>query len=185
MPETGSSLVRHYIEDIMAAEQHIETQLRDFAAAEDDDQEVQDAFANHAEQTRFQQQRLSDRLDQLGEHPGNQVRGDFASLLNVAPQIVQSGNIVEERTLQNLIVSYTVELGECALYETLAAVAHAAGDNITEALARQIQMEERATAEKLWHFLPSRSKIAFNMLTISELDPAVETKLADDRLIES
>ena len=138
----------------------------------------------HAGQTGLHHRRLAERLDQLGGHTGTSERG-FASLLSVAPQLVQGGNIVEERTLQNLIVSYTVEVGECALYEALAAASRTAGDSITEALARQIQKEEFAAAATLWHFLPSRSKIAFNMLTISELDPAVETKMADDRLIES
>jgi hypothetical protein len=50
-------------------------------------------------------------------------------------------------------------------------------------LAREIQDEERGTAEKLWSFIPSRAKIAFNLLTAGEMDPSVDTKMADDRVI--
>jgi len=63
------------------------------------------------------------------------------------------------------------------MYEALAHVAREAGDALTEALAREIQEQEQRAAEKIFHFLPSRSKIAFNVLTADEVDdPAVATK---------
>ena len=78
---------------------------------------------------------------------------------------------------------FTVENSECAMYEALAAAAEAAGDNATETLARDIQAEEKQTADKIWRFIHSRAKIAFNLLTASETDPSVNTRMADNRLI--
>jgi len=40
------------------------------------------------------------------------------------------------------------------MYEALAAVAEAAGDSITENLAKEIQKEEKAAAEKIWKMIP-------------------------------
>jgi ferritin-like metal-binding protein YciE len=80
-------------------------------------------------------------------------------------------------------MAFTVENSEYAMYEALAAAAEAAGDTTTETLAREIQAEEKQTAEKIWRFIPSRAKIAFNLLTAAETDPAVNTKAADNRLI--
>jgi ferritin-like metal-binding protein YciE len=93
------------------------------------------------------------------------------------------GHTPEERTTQNLIIVFTVESSECAMYEALAAAAEAAGDTATETLAREIQVEERQTAEKIWRFIATRSKIAFNLLTATETDPSVNTRAADNRLI--
>jgi ferritin-like metal-binding protein YciE len=69
------------------------------------------------------------------------------------------------------------------MYEALAAAAEAAGDNATEALAREIQAEEKQTANKIWRFIASRAKIAFNLLTVAETDPSVNTKTQDNRLL--
>ncbi len=86
---------------------------------------------------------------------------------------------MEGKLVQNLITALCVETGEMAMYEALASVAAAAGDGTTELLAREIQAEEQRTAEKLFHFLPTRSKIAFNVLTAGEVDPSVETKTSE------
>jgi ferritin-like metal-binding protein YciE len=95
----------------------------------------------------------------------------------LATSIAEIGHTPEEQLVQNLITAYCVETGECAMYEALAVSARTAGDSETEALAREIQAEEVRAAEKIFRFLPSRSKIAFNVLTAGELDPAVETKV--------
>ncbi len=183
MTEAGKDVIQHYLEDLVTAEKGFEQQLREFSRSGDDN-EVQAAFAEHADETERQQQRLAMRLAELGGRvvPG---RVRFSSILNFTPEFPQACEIVEEKTLQNLLLAYTMEAGEFAMYETLATLARAAGDYDTAQLAKQIQTEEREAAEKMWHFLPSRSKIAFNMLTVSEIDPAIETKIADDRIIES
>jgi len=182
LPENSAESLRHYLRNAIEAEKELEAHLRRLAAGTEDDDEVRSLFDTHADQTRLQQNRLTGRLEQLD--PGvSGASGTATPVLNVGPLVPQETHSVEERVLHNLLLSYTAETAECAMYEAIAALSHAAGDTVTENLAREIQAEERTTAEQIWHFLPSRSKIAFNMLTVSELDPAVETKLADDRLI--
>lgn len=181
MSTSQPDLIQTYLEDAIAAESTFEAQLRDFASDGDDD-EVKAVFATHAEETTRQRQRLTERLNELGSSPST-PKNLMARLFNLAPRSAQLGHIQEERTVQNLIAAYTVESSEQAMYHALIVVAEAAGDLRTAVLAREIQAEETRTAEKLWHFIPTRSKIAYNMLTVQEVDPAVETKVADDRLL--
>jgi len=133
-------------------------------------------------ETRTQYDRLSARLDQLGG-PTLTAKSFLAHLFGLMPKSAQIGQESDERTVQNLLMAFAIESSECAMYESLTVVASAAGDDATETLAREIQAEEKDTADKIWHFLPSRSKIAFNMLTVNEVDPAVETRTDADRII--
>ncbi len=180
----GGNPVGLYLQDAVAAEKAFETQLRDFAGFDGDDNEVQSLFAVHADETRVQRERLTTRLHEIGEDISS-AKASLASVLEIVARVAQAGHAREERTVQNLMIAYTIEAGECAMYESLAGVARAAGDHVTEALARDIQSQELRAAEKIFHLLPSRSKIAFNMLTLTEVDPSVETKIADDRLMET
>jgi ferritin-like metal-binding protein YciE len=177
---TQLDLIKTYLSDAIAAEASFEAQLRDFATEGDDD-DVKAVFASHAAETESQRQRLTQRLSELGAAP-SMGKNLLARIFTLAPRAAQLGHIQEEQTLQNLMIAYTVESSEQAMYHALISVAEAAGDLKTAALARDIQAEETRTAEKLWHFLPTRSKIAYNMLTVQEIDPAVETKAADDRI---
>ena len=63
------------------------------------------------------------------------------------------------------MMAFAVENSELAMYEALASVAEAAGDSDTSALARSIQQEERATAEKIWRLLPEAALEAYGRLT--------------------
>jgi ferritin-like metal-binding protein YciE len=170
-----SDLIRKYLLDAILAEKAFEGRLLAFSRVGDDD-EVQLVFAEHANETRTQIERLQARLAIVGGNDSTKqsIGAEFVSL---APSIAEIGHTPEEQLVQNLITAYCVETGECAIYEALAISARAAGDDETEALAREIQAEELRAAEKIFHFLPSRSKIAFNVLTAGELDPAVETKV--------
>jgi ferritin-like metal-binding protein YciE len=179
--ETGADLVRRYLEDLFAAEKSSEAQLRGFAK-DGDDADVQTAFLSHAEQTRTQMERLGERLQALGGTPST-ASNSFAQLFDLTPKPVPLGDGAEGRVAQNLMMAFAIEKSECAMYEALASVAAAAGDSTTETLARDIQAQETAAADQLWHFIPTRAKIAFNMLTAGEIDPAIETKAPDDRLI--
>ncbi len=183
MTDASTDVIRHYLGDLITAEKAFEEQLRQFSRSGDDD-EVKFALASHADETQRQHERLATRRTEIGGQATSGKSG-VAPTLNFVLEVANAGEIVEEKTLQTLLVAYTVEAGEFAMYEALATLARAAGDADTEQLAKQIQAEERDAAEKLWRLLPSRSKIAFNMLTVSEIDPAVETKMADDRIIES
>jgi ferritin-like metal-binding protein YciE len=181
MGASTNEVVCRYLQDAIAAESSFESQLRAFSEEGDDD-EVRSVFSQHAEETRLQYHRLAARLEQLGGTP-SPAKSMLAHLFSLSPKLVQATHAQEERIAQNLIMAYTVETSECAMYEALAAVAQAAGDPATHALAREIQAEERQTAGKLWRLLPSRAKIAFNMLTAGEVDPVLETKAPANRVI--
>jgi rubrerythrin len=179
LAETGSNLLRSYLDEGITVKRGLEAQLRKFAA-EGDDEDVQAAFAAHADETRYQEERLTRRLEQLGRDVSG---SEPAPAQDVLPPIQQAARRQEERTLQHLIAMFGEESSESAFYEALAAVARAAADAETETLARQIQAEEQRAAKKFFSFIRSRSKIAFNMLTPNELDPAVETKAFDNPVV--
>jgi ferritin-like metal-binding protein YciE len=85
----------------------------------------------------------------------------LAHFFAVAPKTAQIGHEEEERTTQNVMMAFAVENSELAFYEALALTADAAGDSTTAALAREIQKEEKATADKLWKLLPGVATDAF------------------------
>jgi ferritin-like metal-binding protein YciE len=183
LAETAIEVVRRYLQDAIAAETSFEAQLRAFAHEGGDDFEVQSLFFGHAAETHRQIERLTSRLGELDGSP-SKTKSSFAHLSSLAPKLAQASHRPEEQLVQNLIIAFCVKNGERAMYEALATTARIAADYVTESLAREIAAEETATAEKIWHFLPSRSKIAFNMLTAGEIDPSVETKAMDDRIVD-
>src|SRR4051794_15929646 len=159
---TATELMRAYLEDAIAAEKNFETQLRAFAK-EGDDTVAQQLFAHHADETRVQYDRLQARLNALGGSPSG-FKSMLAHMIGMLPKAAQIGHEKEERTVQNLMMAYTVECSETAMYEALATVARQAGDMETETLARTIQQEERTTGDKIWAHLPVASRIAFNRI---------------------
>jgi len=179
--EAGAELIRDYVEGAIAAAESLEPRLRGFAG-EGDDEDVQAAFAAHADQTRQQCQRLLARLEQLGGRASD-PKDVPAQAIEAGSQIPHEEQIQEEGTVQHLVAAYGLESGECAVYNVLASIAAAAGDQATEALAREIQAEKENAAKKIFGFIRSRSKIAYNMLTPNELDPAIETKAFDSRVV--
>lgn len=174
MAETANGIIRRYLEDTIAAEKSAETRLQGFAS-DGDDEEVKATFRDHAVTTRHQYERLSARLEELGGSPST-GKTILAQVLGYVPKIGELSHTEDEKTTQNLISAYAQEHSERAMYEALATLARAVGDTVTESLAREIQAEEEETADRVKAFLPSRAKIAFNMLTVGEVDPSVETK---------
>ena len=181
MPETQVEVLRRYLDDAIAAERTFESQLRSFAA-EGDDEEVQAAFAAQARLTALQITKLTARLEQFGGSPST-AKTLLGRFFGFAPKTAQLTHREEERLTQNLMMAYTVEMSQVALYEALAVTARLALDEQTAQLAHSFSLEERRAAEQFWHFIPSRSKIAFNMLTAGEVDYSVDTKAPGDRLL--
>ena len=166
----------------LSCEKALEKQLRNAIPLCKEDSEAQSILAGNADEAASQQARITSGL--LGVKSSEPLLDeDEADISALAPQIAEAGDVPEEQILQSLLAAYVGEAGGVAMYESLAAAARSVADAETENMSRQIQTEKRRAAERVWHLLPSRSKIAFNMLTISEIDPAVETKMADDRLV--
>ncbi len=150
--DSPNELIRSYLEDAIAAEKNFETQLRAFAK-EGEDETAHALFERHANETRNQYQRLTARLEALGGSTSG-IKTAIAHLLGIMPKAAQVGHDESERVTQNLIMAYTVEHSEVAMYEALFSIAQAAGDSGTAELAREIQQEERQTADMIWRQIP-------------------------------
>ena len=88
--------IRRYLEDAIAAEKSLETQLDGFAK-ETSLPEVQSMFKQHAAQTRTQYELLTSRLEALGGSTSG-IKSFLAHLFNSAPKVAQAGHEKEERT---------------------------------------------------------------------------------------
>lgn len=163
MAETAQDVIKRYLEDAIAAERSFETQLQGFAK-EGDNTAAKSAFEKHAIETRHQYERLTARLEALGGSPST-AKSFLAHVFGLSPKTAQIGHEKEERTTQNLMMAFAVENSELAMYEAMATAAEAAGDGITAKLAREIQAEEKATADKVWSLLPSAANQAFIRVT--------------------
>jgi ferritin-like metal-binding protein YciE len=89
----------------------------------------------------------------------------MAHMFNLTPKAATLGHDKEERTTQNLLMAYAVEHSEIGMYEALAAAADEAGDTETSRMARQIQQQERATADKVWGQIEVCAREAFHAVT--------------------
>ena len=163
MAETSTDVIKRYLQDAIAAERSFETQLQGFAK-EGDDETAKAAFHQHAIETKQQYERLTARLEALGGST-SAAKSFLAHLFGLSPKTAQLGHEEEERTTQNLMMAYAVENSEMAMYEALMTVAEAAGDTETAALAREIQAEEKRTAEKVWSLLPNAAVSAFRRIS--------------------
>jgi ferritin-like metal-binding protein YciE len=146
--KTSQEVLARYLEDAIAAEKSFETQLLGFSK-EVESPTVQAMFRQHAEETRQQYTMLTQRLEEMGGSTSS-MKGFLAHMFNFAPKVAQIGHDKYERQTQDLMMAFAVENAEVAMYEALAHAAQLAGDTRTEALARQIQEQEKQTAEKVW-----------------------------------
>lgn len=156
---SSRDVIIRYLQDAIAAERNFESQLRTFAKI-GDQPDVKRLFEQHAEETKHQHERLTGRLSALGETPST-IKSFMAHLFGMAPAAAEIGHEAHEKVVQNLVIVYSVENSEVAMYEALSVVAAAAGDVETERLARDIQAEERATVEKVWNALPQCARESF------------------------
>lgn len=159
---TTTDIIKRYLQDAIAAENTFESQLRGMAK-EGNDPRAHALFQQHAEETKSQIDRLTARLRDLGESPST-MKSFMAHMFAFAPKSAQLGHDEAERVSQNLMMGYAVEHSEIAMYEALATTAQAAGDQTTATLAREIQAEEKRTAEKIWNMIPTASTDALSKL---------------------
>lgn len=176
MAETSADVIKRYLQDAIAAENSFETQLNGFAK-EGDNEAAKSAFQQHAVETHNQIERLTARLEALGGSTST-TKSLMAHIFNFSPKAAQLGHEKEERTTQNLMMAFAVENSECAMYESLIVSAEAAGDTETAALARSIQAQEKATAEKIWKLIPSAATEAFQRVTTEGTTTAGRTTTA-------
>lgn len=146
--KSAQDVIAIYLQDAIAAEKSFETQLTGFSK-ETDDPALQNLYQQHAEETRQQYSLLTERLKELGGSTSG-FKSFLAHVFNFAPKLAQLGHEKSERVTQNLMMAYAVENSEVAMYESMVTAAELASDSRTAQIARQIQQQERATAEKVW-----------------------------------
>lgn len=169
------------MDDAIAAERSFEAQLRHFSM-EGDDPEVQGLFAELAAAALLHSERMAE--SPAVSNDALKSRDFFSEVLAPAPKARQDNHVTEERLAQNLIMAFALAKGGCAMYKALEAVARVSAEERIAGLAQDLSTEQNRAAERIWHFLPSRSKIAFNVLTAGEIDPAIETRAPDDRILD-
>jgi ferritin-like metal-binding protein YciE len=151
--------ITRYLEDVIAAEKSFETQLNGFAE-EASQAAAKNLFRQHAIETKQQYEALETRLHALGGSTST-LKSFMAHIFNMSPKLAQIGHAQEERTAQDLMMAFAVENAEDAMYEGLIVAAMTAGDTDTAALAKQIQAQERETAEKVWSLIAPAAVVAF------------------------
>jgi len=156
MGKDPDKVIIRYLEDTIAAEKSFETQLEAFGRGENDTK-ARNLFLTHARETRSQYERLTERLHQLG---GSQsmMKSIMAHVFAFAPKMAQVGHDPAERLTQNLMMAYSVENAEIAIYQALAEACRVAGDEQTEEVAISIQQQEKDTADKIWSRLDPTAK---------------------------
>ena len=161
--EPKESILRRYLEDAIAAEENFEGRLNEMSG-EGDHMAARLLFAQHAEQTRSQQQRLRARLKTLGGSPSG-LKSALAHLSTLIPKAAHLRHDDSEVSTQNLILGYATENAEVAMYEALASIAASAGDLQTEQIAREIQKEERHAAEMMWHLIANSAAESYGKIS--------------------
>jgi ferritin-like metal-binding protein YciE len=153
MAERSADVIKRYLAEAFAAEKSFESQLQRFAK-DARDESARRVFNDRALETKRQYERLGDRLHSLGGSPSI-GKVFFGHIFGPAPKTDQTGHERDERATRNLVTTYAVVNSEIALYEALATMAEAAGDPDTVELARAIQSEKQAAAQKTWKLLPA------------------------------
>ena len=144
---------------------------------EGDDEDVQKFFLQQADLA-------SDEAEFFLNYSGGEVDGtsDLSELVTQIPLALATARISEERILQGIIAVFTALNAKRAAFAGLRQVALKTGVSDLARAAAKVEAQAEEASGRAWHFLPSRSKIAFNMLTLDEVDPAVDTKMAGDRI---
>jgi ferritin-like metal-binding protein YciE len=158
MAENVKERLVRYLQDAHAAETGIEEVLDGFID-DTDDPTIKSLFQQHRLETQSQAQRLEQRLNALGEKPSG-GKGFLNMVMGKLSEIMHGAHDEYDKNTQNLIKAYSTEHLERGMYESLYAFASAIGDQETAALARQIQAEEEATAQKLFPLIQQYAQTA-------------------------
>jgi ferritin-like metal-binding protein YciE len=156
--ENARERIIRYLQDAHAAEKGVEQALEGFAN-ECNDPDVKALFEEHLLMTISQARRLEDRLNLLNSGPSN-AKGFLNALMAKMTEVFQGAHDEYDKNTQNLIKAYATEHLERGMYEALYTYATAVGDTDTARLAREIQMEEELTAERIFPLIDTYAQSA-------------------------
>ena len=160
---TSQEVIASYVQDAEAAERNFEDVLATFGKTGDQNQ-VKSFFDIASVRAKTQHERLEARLRELGGEPST-GKSLLAHALAFSTATAQLGHDPSEKNTQNLMMCVAAAAAEMAMYETLAAVAEAAGDTKTLQLAKQLQLEEKDDYEKSWKLLGPSAIASFQKVT--------------------
>jgi ferritin-like metal-binding protein YciE len=157
---TSQEAITTYIQDAEAAERNFEDALATFGKTGDQGP-VMRFFEWASGKAKSQHERLEARLRELGGSPST-AKSLLAHMLAFSTTAAQIGHEPAEKNTQHLIMCVGAASAEMAMYESLATVAEAAGDTVTEQLARQLQAEEKDDYDKAWALIRESARDAFD-----------------------
>ena len=158
MAENVRERLVRYLQDAHAAETGIEDILDGFIN-DTDDLNIRSIFQQNRLETQGQAARLESRLNALGEKPSG-GKGFLNMLMAKLSEVMHGAHDEYDKNTQNLIKAYTSAHLERAMYESLIAYATVIGDQETATLARQIQAEDEAAAQRMFPLIESYAKTA-------------------------
>ena len=134
-----------YVENAHAMEQSIQLQLTAMISSTDDPEIVKE-LQHHKQETEQHEQRLRERLDDLGR--GTSTRKEAQT---VAGSLVKgiADQVRGDQAGKNARDAFTTEYMEIASYELLERLANRAGDTQTAEVARTNRAEDEAMAQRI------------------------------------
>jgi ferritin-like metal-binding protein YciE len=156
---TSQELILNYIQDAEAAERNFEDTLATFGKTGEQGA-VKSFFQWASAKAKTQHERLEVRLRELGGSRSS-AKSMLAHALAFSTTLAQSGQEPVEKNTQHLIMCVGAAAAEMAMYESLAIVAGAASDSVTEELAKQLKAEEKEDFEKAWALLVPSAQDSF------------------------
>jgi ferritin-like metal-binding protein YciE len=157
---TSQEVITTYIQDAEAAERNFEDALATFGKTGEQGA-VMNFFQSASAKAKTQHERLEARLRDLGGGP-SAAKSILAHILAFSTTAAQIGQEPAEKNTQHLIMCVGAAAAEMAMYESLATVAAAVGDTVTEQLARQLQAEEKDDFDKSWALLAPSARDSFH-----------------------
>jgi ferritin-like metal-binding protein YciE len=136
-----------YVQNVHAMEQNVLLML-DSMILTTRDPEIVDMLRQHKDETRRQEQRLSERRRALGGLGLASVGKDLAAI--AAAQAKGVADLWRsDKAIQNARDAFVTEHLEIAAYELLERLAERAGDHETAEIARENRAEEEAMAQRI------------------------------------
>jgi len=141
-----------------------------------------EAFERHIAETEEHEQRVRDRLEELGGSP-SKVK-DVAGTLT-GPAFVLFAKSQPDTPGKLVTHAYSYEHMELAAYELLGRVARRAGDEETATLAQEIEAQERAMAGRLSDNWDAAVDAALEAADPDDIGEQLNKYLADAHAIEA
>lgn len=148
-----------YVEDAHAMESNV-LEMLDSMISTTDDRQIRNELAQHRKQTERHQERLRERLEDLGR--GTSLRKETQTIAGALLKGV-TDRVRGDKPGKNARDGFVTEHMEIAAYELLERLAERAGDRKTAQVARQNRRDEEMMARKI-----ARNWDKFIDLTLAE-----------------